>query len=413
MATAVPWIEHKFTVRFLTPAFLGDAEQKGRWRTPPFKALLRQWWRVAYAAQQNYGVSIAAMREAEGKLFGNAWLKDQEGGRQKADYCRSRVRLRLDRWEPGKLTTWQDLEPRLIQHPEVEKPPQIGPHLYLGYGPLIVPRGSSVTTLKSPPAIGAGETATLALAFPPEEESLLLQALRLMHLYGTAGGRSRNGWGSFVLEPAPQTSARIPTRKWDAALAQSWAHAIGQDDKGPLIWQTAKVYSDWRELMRDLAVIRIAVRTQFPFQGTEPHNQPELRHWLAYPVTHHTCEAWGKQLRLPNSLRFKAVQQEDTPERQKQLRLPNSLRFKVRPATGDGKQLVGVIYHMPCLPPAEFGPNSYRQQIQKTWEQVHWLLDELTKPAGERDFHQRIKESKWLEKVRPQLNGIALQRIGE
>jgi hypothetical protein len=23
------------TVRFLTPAFLGDAEQSGRWRTPP------------------------------------------------------------------------------------------------------------------------------------------------------------------------------------------------------------------------------------------------------------------------------------------------------------------------------------------------------------------------------------------
>ncbi len=42
-------IEHRYTVRFLTPAFLGDAEQNGRWRTPPFKAQLRQWWRVAYA----------------------------------------------------------------------------------------------------------------------------------------------------------------------------------------------------------------------------------------------------------------------------------------------------------------------------------------------------------------------------
>lgn len=32
-----------FTLRFLTPAFLGDAEQNGRWRTPSLKALLRQW----------------------------------------------------------------------------------------------------------------------------------------------------------------------------------------------------------------------------------------------------------------------------------------------------------------------------------------------------------------------------------
>ena len=31
-----------FQVKFLTPAFLGNAEQDGQWRTPPFKALLRQ-----------------------------------------------------------------------------------------------------------------------------------------------------------------------------------------------------------------------------------------------------------------------------------------------------------------------------------------------------------------------------------
>ena len=36
-----------YTLRFLTPAFLGNADQNGQWRTPPIKALLRQWWRVA------------------------------------------------------------------------------------------------------------------------------------------------------------------------------------------------------------------------------------------------------------------------------------------------------------------------------------------------------------------------------
>lgn len=33
-----------FQLRFQTPAFLGNAQQQGPWRTPPFKALLRQWW---------------------------------------------------------------------------------------------------------------------------------------------------------------------------------------------------------------------------------------------------------------------------------------------------------------------------------------------------------------------------------
>jgi CRISPR-associated protein Cmr1 len=390
MATATRWKELEFTIRFLTPAFLGDAEQKGRWRTPPFKALLRQWWRVAYAAQQNYDVSIADLRKAEGKLFGNAWLTREEDGKAKADYCSSRVRLRLDRWDRGELQTWEKLEPRGIQHPEVEKLPQIGPHLYLGYGPLIVPRGATITTLKNAPAIHAGKTATLRLAFPAGEETLLLQALRLMHLYGTAGGRSRNGWGSFVLEPRPDGSAPIPTRTWEAALAQSWAHAIGEDGQGALIWRTTKTYQDWRELMRDLAIVRIAVRTQFAFRGTEPHKQPEPRHWLSYPVTKHRCEPWGNQLRLPNSL-----------------------RFKVRPVSGNANQLIGIIYHMPCLPPDEFRPQPYREQIKETWRQVHWLLDELGKPAGQRKFEGRINESKWLQKVSPQLSGITLQRIEE
>ena len=37
----------KYEAHFLTSVFLGNAEQSGQWRTPPFKALLRQWWRVA------------------------------------------------------------------------------------------------------------------------------------------------------------------------------------------------------------------------------------------------------------------------------------------------------------------------------------------------------------------------------
>lgn len=54
-----------FTVRFITPAFLGDSEQDGRWRTPPFKALLRQWWRVAYGGTgQGSGVGEAWGRGA-------------------------------------------------------------------------------------------------------------------------------------------------------------------------------------------------------------------------------------------------------------------------------------------------------------------------------------------------------------
>ena len=42
---------YSYQLRFQTPAFLGNAQQQGQWRTPPIKALLRQWW-------QRFGRSV-------------------------------------------------------------------------------------------------------------------------------------------------------------------------------------------------------------------------------------------------------------------------------------------------------------------------------------------------------------------
>lgn len=90
----------QYTVRFVTPAFLGNAEQNGQWRTPPFKALIRQWWRAAYAAQKNFNVDVSRMLAEENCIFGAA-----AGDRG----SRSLVRIRLDQWEEGKLKAWQPL----------------------------------------------------------------------------------------------------------------------------------------------------------------------------------------------------------------------------------------------------------------------------------------------------------------
>lgn len=138
----------EYTLRFDTPAFLGNAEQNAQWRTPPIKALLRQWWRVAYAAEKGFKVDPAAMRREEGLLFGNAWLEN--------DYCKSRVRLRLERWNTGGLTQWPGPE-ATVHHPEVgHHGANVGSTLYLGYGPLRFQGGH--TTLKANAAIQTGWT---------------------------------------------------------------------------------------------------------------------------------------------------------------------------------------------------------------------------------------------------------------
>ncbi|RTZ80010.1 MAG: hypothetical protein DSZ01_02810 [Gammaproteobacteria bacterium] len=325
----------QFTIRFVTPAFLGNAEQDGQWRAPPFKHLLREWWRVAWAEANGFSNDYRSLREQEGALFGTA--ADGSGNR-------SRVRLRLDKWSTGKLRRSEWNEIGKVSHPEVGR--SVGADLYLGFGPLTYDRQSRRTALKTNAAIQAGEQATLRLAFPVADAALLDRALFLIDAFGTLGGRSRNGWGSVSLA-GDLPDGKYPLRDWRECLDRDWPHAIGKDGKGvPLIWRIGP-FDDWWRLMRQLAEIKIGLRTQFAFRSGKKASRPESRHWLSHPVTHHNVEPW-KQGRLPNSLRFKVV----------------------RDANG---RLHGRIFHVPCLPPGQFEPD--RQAIERVWQQVHDYLD--------------------------------------
>ena len=330
---------YSYLIRFQSPAFLGNAQQQAQWRTPPIKALLRQWWRVAVA--QEMGYDVARLRQREGALFGTA--ADEGDSRQ------SRIRIRLSHWDMGQLKDW----PRhgTVQHPEVPAP--VGSDLYLGFGPLEYNKASRSTALKTGAAIQASASATLSLAFPEADAPALLHALWLMDRYGTLGGRSRNGWGSLSLQPADGQTAALegaPTvRSWQQALKLDWPHALGSDARGLLAWET-KPFPEWPQLMREMARLKIDLRTQFKFTTGRDAPRAEDRHWLAYPITNHSVSAWGGNARLPNSL-----------------------RFKVRPAPGNPQQVVGTIFHMPCLPPPAFSPKI--DTITAVWQQVHAFLD--------------------------------------
>ncbi len=338
-------IIRELTVHFVTPAFLGNAGQSGQWRTPPFKHLLREWWRVAWAEANRYSSDVNKMRREEARLFGAA---ADETGR------RALIRLRLSRWDTGKEQSWrQDLK---VRHPEVGKGGAlVGSQLYLGYGPLAYDKNSKGTKLKANAAIQAGEEAQLKLACPASDSALIDRALALADAFGTLGGRARNGWGSLSLtgDMASSSGQQLPLRTWQDCLDREWAHAIGEDEQGALIWRTDPV-SDWAGLMKTLAEIKIGLRTQFVFHSGKGASHPEERHWLSYPVTNHSVRPWGGN------------------------RLPNTLRFKVR--KDDQGRFYGVIFHMPCLPPEQFEPN--RQTVERVWQQVHQYL------GGRKNLHR-------------------------
>ncbi len=350
-------------LEFVTPAFLGGADQSSEWRTPPFKALLRQWWRV-WAARK-FGVGHQGLREIEGVVFGHAALR--HNGRPW--HVRSAVRLRLRPVRHQTLTSWSPT--KKVHHREVNMPADkmVGSDLYLGYGPLVHKGG---TRLKAPPALAPGSSAELTLRHPErlsvdefatvEVAEGLEAALRLIHLFGTVGSRSRNGWGSLRL--SEEGRALVPfeklietatpyARPLERCLETEWADGIGTDGKGLLVWRTKEAYRDWKEVIHELARVKIAFRTKLEAgKGTIAE-----RHLLAYPVTHHQVNAWGATSRLANQLRFKVHRLEDG-------------------------RLVGLAVHLPAGLPGELlhrlpqDKQAWvrRQQIV-VWRKVHKSLD--------------------------------------
>lgn len=351
----------EYQVSFATPAFLGNAQQAAQWRTPPFKALIRHWWRIVKAPQ--VGFDVNDLRRAEGRLFGVA--------ADDGDCRRSLLRLRLSSWSPGSLSSWAS--DHKLPHPEVTdkagKVMAIGAQLYLGYGPLTFAKGG--TALSDQPArtaIAVDAAQTLTIAVPDDFVSEVIESIQLCAWFGALGSRSKNGWGSIQLRakektpPIPELDAaqmKGIERPLDQCLMLSWPHAIGTDNGRPLIWQT-QAMPTWSALMRELAAIKIAFRTEPSLMSLDgvPNGSFAARHLLAYPVTHHKVSGneWGNQGRLGNQIRFKAAKE-------------------------DGGW-TGTIVHTPCRLPDKMVsdlPQPIQRELDRVsltaWRQVHAILD--------------------------------------
>lgn len=334
-------------LRLHSPAFLGDAHQSGVWRTPPIKALLREWWRVAAAPAVGY--DHRTLRESEGLLFGNAWLEPDHAGHSRV--CKSDVRIALGHWDEGKMRAWETQDPQ-VRHSEVRdregKSRPVGSHLYLGYGPLTFSKG---TKIKANAALQEGEINSLDIAWPNEDTVELTHTLQLIDWFGTLGGRSRNGWGSLSLAQEPLTVDHPHLtgvlRELKACLKLDWPHTIGSDNRGALIWESVSTFDNWQSAMKFLAATKIGFRTSLKFEGGEPHRQPQDRHVLAYPVTHHKVSGWGNEARLANQIRFKLV-----------------------PAASN--KLKARIYHTPHKSPLAIGTIDELG----VWQHIHRWLDD-------------------------------------
>lgn len=355
----------EYDLRFTTPAFLGNAEQSGQWRTPPIKALLRQWWRIVHAPK--VGFEVARLRAEEGRLFGVA--SDARSGSQ-----RSLVMLRLlDGWPVGRLTNdnWPHRE-----MPKVSVGPgQVRADVYLGFGPVLP---ASKKLQRPSPMLGRSaidpekQANRLRVGFDakatPEQIEEVREAIKLATWFGGVGSRSRNGWGSILFQG--EQIPRIPQRHEDlAAMYQplkralrpdrDWPHAIGEDEGRPLVWIGARggtAMREWREAVHFLASVRRDTRVSAKRFGR--HGDVSANQLIAFPVTNANNNAWGNDERLAGSLRFKVTR------------------------TGTG--FVPIAVHLPCALPERLAKKlstSDRRWVEQNqlaiWQAVHAKLDQL------------------------------------
>jgi CRISPR-associated protein Cmr1 len=309
----------QYELRFLTPAFLGNAEQSAQWRTPPIKALLRQWWRVVWAAEHGFANDIAAMRREEGLLFGHAWLEDdnfeREGRQVKTAARKSLVRLRLV--GPDEAGAWS----AGTQQGVAPVPTTIDAG-YAWFG--LVRRGQGQSDRNAIRADGRESERTLVLAVPDEHAERLATVMRLVSQFGQLGSRSRGGWGSFQLSNTRALSEADLQRyaqPLDTCLGRDWPMSFCSDEKGLCLWESKATFKTWDQAMLGAALERRRVRS-----ALKAVDGRDLRAALGFASTG----------RMPSPLRWRGVQ---TPERQLAVRvfamptrIPEDAKKSIAPA---------------------------------------------------------------------------------
>ncbi len=343
--------------KIITPMFLGNASQEAELRAAPFKGLLRYWWRVANGGLHE---TPGALLAAENQIFGSA---DADTG------GKSHVTVEVK----GDLCCYPENgfpKGEYITHPEVRnrngKPMNIDRFLYLGYGP-IAGHGSLKKETEGKGAFVTGQSFCLSLTATSEIMQQLQTTLQCCRQFGAVGGRSRNGWGCFLLTGAQPTSISDQVlfqtlgKFWEDCFTHDYPHRLGLSGHNLLLWRCYENHDDWEGAMNALAEIYMRIRMGHKFRGGGPHRNLQERHILGYPSGRkHQVDSWGNG------------------------RHGSALRLLVRK---EAENYRGYILHLPHLFSEKMWPNEKERQI-KIWQSVHANLDTLCERASYKETDQ-------------------------
>lgn len=199
-----------FTVEFLTPCFLGGADQNAEVRTAPFKAGLRYWWRVLYGSK--YGDKI---KSVEDEIFGTA-KSDAKTKVGKSRVIWEVVDSRIDYQKEKTITSFSDIKYGSDKVYEKISDRDWNTHArrgskdnrmnilnYLALGKFTLDDENDVNPKNNKPKkknyrfIKPGSRISFNVRISTEKKSEIIDALKFFIIFGGVGGKSRNGFGSM------------------------------------------------------------------------------------------------------------------------------------------------------------------------------------------------------------------------
>ncbi|MBN1984602.1 MAG: hypothetical protein JW795_23955 [Chitinivibrionales bacterium] len=325
-------------VEFLTPCFLGGADQNTELRSAPFKSMLRQWWRIS-----NGHFDDKKLSENESKLFGST---------QKSAN-RSLITISLNAVTFGKPEIPKQEQLSILK--VNGKSQSIKPLSYVGYGPISMDG-------KWKNFIAPGSKLRMEITAPKDSINDLKQVLHFAHYFGSLGSRSRNGWGAFTLSSKdydflkPIKTKLISVEDIFKESLKNYPWVLGKDGKGPLCW---KIQNDteWSSVMINMAQVYATLR-----YNNKAMKDINARAILGYPLTNAEVRAEKKDID----------------------RIPKQLRMTVHKKNG---KFIGVFIHFPYKLPCSM--NCALSEIN-LWKAVYAHFDASEDTSRYTDFIQEV-----------------------
>ncbi|MDR2342534.1 MAG: type III-B CRISPR module RAMP protein Cmr1 [Campylobacteraceae bacterium] len=255
---------------FVTPAFLGGADQSAELRTASFKAALRWWWRVLYEAQHKDKIY-----EKESELFGST-----DG----ASKVRIEIFGALSTQTPNFLRNNFNGEKIYIKTIKTkdgrDKRIEIDAIDYLAYGLYAYEKGDIDRKAGN---VYNRDYFNVSLPFKiniyiekenNKSKDEIIMCLKALFIFGGIGSRSRNGFGSLHL-----INNTLPNITTKIDFLQRKPQEYPTLNQASRLFETKEEFSNWEGALSKVAIAYKNARSKL-----EPKHKFEIRGLLSRPI---------------------------------------------------------------------------------------------------------------------------------